>query len=88
MKDPENQKFAGEILARGGIELEDRYVWNASLSAGIGIASGFTKKSTGSPMRYLVGFTEVDENGNATRDNDGWVVNHYKNFPLILRNSV
>lgn len=44
------------------------------LSAGIGIASGFTKKSNWFSNALFGKVTEVDENGNATkRDNDGLI---------------
>lgn len=75
MKDPENQKFAGEILARGGIGLGAGMLLGMPLlSAGIGIASGFTKKSNWFSNALFGKVTEVDENGNATkRDNDGLI---------------
>ena len=69
MKDPENQKFAGEILARGGIGLGAGMLLGMPLlSAGIGIASGFTKKSNWFSNALFGKVTEVDENGNATRE--------------------
>lgn len=72
MNNPENQKFASDIIAKGGIGFgTGMLLGHPLLAAGIGIASGFSQKTNGFANAIFGTASGTDENGKVVRNDDG-----------------
>ncbi|MGM9530735.1 hypothetical protein, partial [Intestinibacter sp.] len=72
MKDEKNQEFAADVIAKGGIGFAaGLLLGHPLLAAGVGIASGFSKKTNTFANAIFGTASGVDENGNPVRQDDG-----------------
>lgn len=72
MKDEKNQEFAADVIAKGGIGFAaGLLLGHPLLAAGVGIASGFSKKTNSFANAIFGTASGVDENGNPVRQDDG-----------------
>ena len=72
MKDEKNQAFAADVIAKGGIGFAaGLLLGHPLLAAGVGIASGFSKKTNSFANAIFGTASGVDENGNPVRQDDG-----------------
>lgn len=74
MKDEENQKFAADVVAKGGIGLgAGLLLGHPLLAAGIGIVSGFANKSNKFANSIFGSAAGTDKDGNIIRNDDGLI---------------
>ena len=72
MKDEKNQEFAADVITKGGIGFAaGLLLGHPLLAAGVGIASGFSKKTNSFANAIFGTASGVDENGNPVRQDDG-----------------